>query len=168
MNCKPVVALLVLAAVPLAAQQPAMPEMMAGPMMHEMGPAMMKMMLYTPQHLLARRDALGLTIDQVDRLTALREGTKAAQDAAEAEAQAHLKELEQVASAPKPDTSALKLHFQAAHNAMGKAHWAMLASAVQARAVLTDAQRVRVQTWADSMQAWAEQHRKMMRPDRSH
>ena len=112
--------------------------------------------------------SLGLTIDQVDRLTALREGTKAAQDAAEAEAQAHLKELEQVAGAPKPDTSALKLHFQAAHNAMGKAHWAMLASAVQARAVLTDAQRVRVQAWADSMQAWAEQHRKMMRPDRSH
>jgi len=167
MNCKPVVALLVLAAVPLAAQQPAMPEMMTGPMMHEMGPAMMKMILYTPQHLLARRDALGLTIDQVDRLTALREGTKAAQDAAEAEAQAHVKELEQVASAPKPDTSALKLHFQAAHNAMGKAHWAMLAAAVQARAVLTDAQRVRVQAWADSMQAWAEQHRKMMRPDRS-
>jgi len=44
----------------------------------------------------------------------------------------------------------------------------MLASAVQARAGLTDAQRVRVQAWADSMQAWAEQHRKMMRPDRSH
>jgi len=168
MNCKPVMALLVLAAVPLAGQQPAMPGMMAGPMMHEMGPAMMRMMLYTPQHLLARRDALGLTTDQVDRLTALREGTKAAQDAAEAEAQAHVKELEQVARAPKPDTSALKLHFQAAHNAMGRAHWAMLASAVQARAVLTDAQRVRVQAWADSMQAWAEQHRKMMRPDRSH
>src|SRR2546426_5646208 len=34
-----------------------------------------------------------------------------------------------------------KVHFQAAHGAMGKAHWAMLASAVQARAVLSDAQR---------------------------
>ena len=75
-----------------------------------------------------------------------------------------MKELEETANAPKPDTAAVKTHFQAAHNAMGKAHWTMLASAVQARAILTDAQRAKIRTWADSMQAWMEQHRQMMNP----
>ena len=153
-----------LAVAPLAAQQP----MMEGPMMQEMGPAMMKTMLYTPQHLLARKDALGLTAEQVGKLTALRDATKAAHDAAMVEAQTHMKELEQAADAPKPDTSAMKVHFQAAHNAMGKAHWAMLVSAAQARALLTDAQRTKVQVWADSMQAWMQQHRQMMPPGRPH
>lgn len=164
----------------LAAQQPAKPDsmrhpmmgagrgMMDDPMMEQMAHAMMSAMLYTPQHLLSRKDALGLTPDQVTRLTALRDGAKAAHDAALTDAQTHLKEMEQVARAPQPDTSALKVHFQAAHAAMGKAHWAMLASAAQARAALTDAQRTKVQAWADSMQTWMNQHRGMMNPARPH
>ena len=176
MTCKIALVALALAA-PLAAQQSDSmhhPMMGAGhgmtmddPMMERMGPSLMRMMLYTPQHLLARKDALGLTPDQVGRLTALRDGAKAARDAAMAEAETHLKELEQVANAAKADTAALKTHFQAAHNAMGKAHWTMLASSAQARAVLTDAQRAKVQIWADSMQAWTEQHRRMMNPGKS-
>lgn len=137
-------------------------------MMQQMGPAMMRVMLYTPQHLLVRKDALGLTGDQVTRLTALRDGAKTAHDAAMGEAKAHMQELEQAANAPAPDTSALKVHFQAAHAAMGKAHWLALASAVQGRAVLTDAQRTKLKTWADSMQTWMEQHRQMMHPSRPH
>ena len=176
MTCKIALVALALAA-PLAAQQSDSmhhPMMGAGhgmtmddPMMERMGPSLMRMMLYTPQHLLARKDALGLTPDQVGRLTALRDGAKAARDAAMAEAETHLKELEEVANAAKADTAALKTHFQAAHNAMGKAHWTMLASSAQARAVLTDAQRAKVQIWADSMQAWTEQHRRMMNPGKS-
>ena len=180
MNCRPLVAAVTLAVAPLAAQQPGkpdsmgqpmtghgrMPAMMEGPMMREMGPAMMTLLFYAPQHLLARKDALDLTADQVARLTGLRDGLSKADVAAMAEAQAHLKELEQAASAPRPDTSALKVHFQAAHNAMGKAHWTMLAAAAQARAVLSDAQRAKVQAWADSMHAWTEQHRQMMKPSR--
>lgn len=172
------IGLMVLGA-PLVGQQPARPDsmghmmmgpgampgmMMDDPMMRQMGPAMMKMMLYTPQHLLARKDALGLSPDQVSRLTALRDGAKATRDAAMAEAATHLKELEQTANVARPDTATLKTHFQAAHNAMGKAHWTMLVSSAQARGVLTDAQRAKVQTWADSLQAWTEQHRKMMNP----
>src|SRR5216683_347698 len=130
--------------------------------------AMMRVMLYTPQHLLVRKDALGLTGDQVTRLTALRDGAKTAHDAAMGEAKAHMQEFEQAANAPAPDTSALKVHFQAAHAAMGKAHWLALASAVQGRAVLTDAQRTKLKTWADSMQTWMEQHRQMMHPSRPH
>jgi LTXXQ motif family protein len=164
---------------PLVAQQPTRPDsmghmmmgpgampgmMMDDPMMRRMGSVMMKMMLYTPQHLLARKDALGLTPDQVSRLTALRDGAKATREAAMAEAATHLTELEQAANAASPDTATLKTHFQAAHNAMGKAHWTMLVSSAQARGVLTDAQRAKLQSWADSMQAWTEQHRKMMNP----
>jgi len=176
MTCKIALVALALAA-PLVAQQsdsmhhPVMGAghgmMMDDPMMERMGPSLMRMMLYTPQHLLARKDALGLTPDQVGRLTALRDGAKTARDAAMAEAETHLKELEQVANAAKPDSAALKTHFQAAHNAMGKAHWTMLAASAQARAVLTDAQRAKVQVWADSMQAWTDQHRRMMNPGKS-
>jgi hypothetical protein len=139
---------------------------MEGSMMREMGPAMMTMMWYTPQHLLARKDALGLTADQVTRLTALREGTRTAREAAEAET--HAKELEQAASAPQPDTVALKTHFTAAHAAMGKAHWLMLAAAAQAKSLLNDAQRKQLSVWADSMHAWMQQHRQMMQPGESH
>jgi hypothetical protein len=171
-----------LAAGSLAAQQPAKPDsmphpmmgpgamapMMDDPMMQHMGAAVMKMMLYTPQHLLARKDALGLSPDQVNRLVALQDGAKKARDAALADAETHLKELEQAVNAAKPDTAVVKTHFTATHNAMGKAHWTLLAASVQARAVLTDAQRAQLQAWADSMQAWTQQHRKMMNPSRPH
>jgi len=174
-NIRSLTAAVALVAAPLSAQHPAQPDSMPHsmmtmdePMMQHMGPGMMKLMLYTPQHLLARKDALALTSDQVARLTALRDGSNGARDAASAEAQTHMKELEAVVDAPKADTAALKVHFQAAHNAMGKAHWAMLASAVQAKGVLTDPQRVKVQAWADSMHAWMQQHRQMMRPGRAH
>ena len=51
---------------------------------------------------------------------------------------------------------------------MGKAHWLALVSAVQAKAVLNDAQRTKVQAWTDSMQTWMEQHHRMMKPRESH
>ena len=160
-----------LAAAPLAAQQPMPPmgHMMGDPMaMQEMMGPMMQVMLYTPQHLLARKDALGLTPDQIGRLTTLRTATQAAEDAAMREAKTHMQELEQAANAAASDTSALKTHFQAAHAAMGKAHWLALASAVQGRAVLNDAQRTKLKAWADSMQTWMQQHRQMMKPGESH
>src|ERR1041385_6419379 len=136
-----------LAAAPLAAQQPMPPmgHMMGDPMaMQEMMGPMMQVMLYTPQHLLARKDALGLTPDQVSRLTGLRTATQAGQDAAMSEAKTHMQELEQAANAPAPDTTGLRTHFQAAHAAMGKAHWLALASAVQGRAILNRSEERRV------------------------
>jgi len=171
MNRMSTLLLAALAAGRLGAQQPAHPmhPMMDDPMaMQEMMGPMMQVMLYTPQHLLARKDALGLTADQVARLTTLHGATQAAQDAAMGEAKAHVQELAQVTSAAAPDTNALKTHFQAAHAAMGKAHWLALASAVQARAILNDAQRTKLKAWSDSMQTWMEQHRQMMKPSESH
>lgn len=171
MNRMSMLSIAVFAVAPLAAQQPMPPmdHMMGDPMaMQEMMGPMMQVMLFTPRHLLARKDALGLSADQVGRLTALRTATQTAQDAAMSEAKTHLQELEQVANAPAPDTSVLKTHFQAAHAAMGKAHWLALASAVQGRAALNDAQRTKLKAWADSMQTWMQQHRQMMRPGESH
>ena len=171
MNRISMLGLAALAAGRLAAQQPAHPmhPMMDDPMaMQEMMGPMMQVMLYTPQHLLARKDALGLTPDQVSRLTALRAATQTGQDAAMSEGKTHLQELEQAANAAAPDTGAMKTHFQAAQAAMGRAHWLALASAVQGRAVLTDAQRAKLKAWADSMQTWMQQHRQMMKPGESH
>jgi hypothetical protein len=147
-------ALLALVGAPLAAQQPGMmgrgmmPHMMQ---MQEMMAPMMQGMAFAPSHLLERKDSLGLTAQQVTRLTALRDAAKTAHDAAHAEAKAHMDGLAQAFRASAPDTSAVKLHFQAAHAAMGKAHWTMLAAAAQAKAVLTDEQRARVERWASTM-----------------
>lgn len=149
-------------AAPLAAQQPdttkppmgmhpMMGDMMMSHMMEMMGP-MMRTMAFTPDHLLARKDALELTPQQVTRLTALRDAAKAARDAAHAEMQTHMAAMAETMKANSPDTTALKQHFQAALAAMSRAHWAMLSSAAQARAGLTDAQRGRVDGWADMME----------------
>ncbi|PYO96766.1 MAG: hypothetical protein DMD61_13615 [Gemmatimonadetes bacterium] len=133
-----------LATAPLAAQHRPAPtgRMMGDPMeMQEMMAPIAQVMLYTPQHLLPRKEALGLTADQVARLTALRDATTAAQDAAMSEAETHLGELQLAADAASPDSGVLKTHFQAAHAAMGRARWLSIRSAMEAKALLTDAQR---------------------------
>lgn len=152
-------------AAPLGAQSvkpdTARPRMMGQGMQHEMmmhmqqmeemmGP-MMQAMAFTPDHLLSRKDSLSLTADQVSRLTALGDAAKASHDRAAALAKAHMEALGKVFAAAAPDTAAARQHFQAAHQAMGDAHWAMLRAAAQARAVLTDSQRGRVDAWAEAM-----------------
>lgn len=156
-----------LATAPLVAQHPAAPmsRMMGDPMgMQEMMEPVASVMLYTPLHLLARKDALGLTADQVARLTALRDATTAAQGAAMSEAKSHLEELQGASDAGSPDSAVVKTHFLAAHAAMGRARWLSIRSALEARALLTDGQRMKLKAWADSMQAWMQQHRQMMNP----
>jgi hypothetical protein len=177
-------------AVPLAAQQPdsakppAMPmgQMMGPGMMHDgmmqggmmgmqgmmgqmmgmMGP-MMRSMAFAPGHLLERKDALELTPQQVTRLTALRDAMKTAHDAAHAEMQTHMDGMASVMKAGAPDTTQLKQHFQAMQAAMGRAHWSMLSAAAQARGVLNDLQRGRVEGWADAMQTHMGQMMQMQR-----
>jgi LTXXQ motif family protein len=143
-----------------AMQGPDMMEHMAGMMGHmmEMMGPMMRSMAFEPDHLLARKDALELTPQQVTRLTALRDAAKTAQDAAQSDMKTHMDELARVMKASAPDTAQLKQHFQAAQAAMGRAHWTMLSAAAQARAILTDAQRGRVDGWADMMMPMMRQH----------
>lgn len=152
-------ALLVL---PLAAQQTGgMGGMMRGqgmrggmmPGMDSMMAPMMRSMAFAPEHLLAQKAALHLTGEQETRLTALRDAAKSAHDAAARQGMMHLGEMEEVMHAAAPDTAAVKHHFDAAHRFMGDAMWAMMRSAAQARAVLTDDQRQQVQVMADSMMA---------------
>lgn len=122
------------------------------PMMREMMGPMMRTMAYTPDHLLSRKDSLRLTADQVTRLTAIRDAAKPAHDAAAANVKAHFDELARVFQNASPDTTALRMHFQAAQAAMGNAHWAMLAAAARAKVVLTDAQRAQVDSWVMAME----------------
>ena len=124
---------------------------MMGHMSHMAGP-MMRGMGYNPEHLLMKKDQLQLTAQQITRLTALRDAAKATHDAAEADAKMHMDALHQVLQATTLDTTALRQHFQAAHSAMGNAHFAMLRATAQAKAVLNDAQRGRVEGWMDAME----------------
>jgi Spy/CpxP family protein refolding chaperone len=164
-------ALLALVAAPLAAQQPAKPDtgtrhrmMMGQPMPHmmqmeQMMAPMMRAMAFTPDHLLARKDSLNLTPQQITRLTTLRDASKSTHDAAAAGAKMHMDAMAQALSAASPDTAAVKAHFQEAHTGMGKAMWAMLGAAAQARAMLTDEQRARVDRWASmTMEHRMERH----------
>ncbi len=121
-------------------------------MMHEMMGPMIHVVAYTPDHLLAHKDSLQLTSDQVTKLTAIRESAKAAHAAAVSDVKTHMNELSTVFQNASPDTNALRMHFQAAHTAMGKAHWTMLTAAAQSRAVLTEAQRSKIDTWVTTME----------------
>lgn len=147
--------LLTLATAPLAAQQHRtghdddQSSHMAR--MEEMMAPMMSAMAFTPEHLLARKDSLKLTAAQISRLTVLQDVAKRAHDAAHDDVKAHMNAMTPLFDAANPDAAALKTHFDAAHAAMGKAHWAMLAAAAQARTVLTDEQRARVERWMHRM-----------------
>lgn len=152
-------ALAALVAAPLAGQQPMGPDSAHHPGAPMMGRAqgmmepgmagMMGMMMpdlaYDPAHLLAMNGELSLTAQQITALTALRDAAKRARDAAMDKAKGHLDELRTALDAPAPDTTAIRTHFLAAHDAMGQAHLAMLIANARAKALLTDAQRAQVQ-----------------------
>ena len=142
------VAATALVALPLAAQQQG--GMMQGQgmmgaqgmgMMDSMMAPMMRSMATAPERLLARGAALHLTSDQVSQLTALRDAARPARDSASQQAMMHLREMDEVMHTAAPDRAAVRHHFEAALQYMGRAHMTMLDAAAQARAVLTDDQR---------------------------
>ncbi len=161
-------ALGLLLAIPLAAQQkdsvkvqPRGPGMGMGmgmgmqghPMMQgmdDMMAPMMGIMVYMPEHLLARKDDLKLTADQVTKLTALQDQSKAAHQALMGAMKPHFDAMN--AAFAKGDTAGAQMHVNEAHEAMGKTHASMIGVASQARAVLTDAQRTQVDQWGKDMQ----------------
>ena len=136
-----------------------MDEMMG--MMREMMAPMMGIIAYTPGHLLAQKDSLKLTPDQVTKLTNIENSAKVAHEAGAADFKTHMGAVSQAFQTAAPDTTALRPHFEAAHSAMGKAHWAMVAAAAQSRAVLTDAQRQKVDAWVTTMQQRMQQEHTM-------
>ena len=116
---------------------------------------MMREMAQAPEHLLARKAALGLTPDQQRSIAAIRDAARAPHDAAMATAMHHQQEIDDVMRTAAPDTAAITHHFAAAHAAMGQAHLVMLQAAAQARAVLTDAQRHQADSTASAMDCGA-------------
>lgn len=106
--------------------------------------------LYAPQHLVDRREALGLTPEQVSRLEALAQETKQASDRAQAEAKTHWDQLAELWKQPTPDVSQVRTQAQAAEQATQGVRVTHLVAAAQAKAVLTAEQRGRVAGWADA------------------
>ena len=148
--------LALLVAVPLAAQQPMAADSehhahggmtMEGGMMGSGMPDMMMMMggmEFSPEHLLALNGELSLTAQQIMALTALRDQAKKAHDGLMDKMKTHMDELRTALDAASPDTTAIRTHFLAAHDAMGQAHLAMLITNARAKAILTDAQRAQL------------------------
>lgn len=125
--------------------------MMGGDSAGGMMSGMMAAMASAPAHLLAMKADLRLTADQERRLTAIRDAAQPGHDAAMRSGETHSHELAQAMQAAAPDTATVRMHFQAAHAAMGQAHLAMLTAAAQARAILTDAQRAQVDSMHGAM-----------------
>src|SRR2546425_3909172 len=105
---------------------------------------------FSPTMLLERREALGLSADQVTRLSTLENEARQAREKAETDAKPHREELEKVWQQPAPDPAQIRTHFQAMTQAMQPAQLSALTTAAQAKAVLTPEQRGRVQGWADA------------------
>jgi Spy/CpxP family protein refolding chaperone len=119
-------------------------EMMKGGGM--MGGGMMSpIMQFAPERLLEHSEHLGLTTDQTTRLTALRDAAaKAAEQAHEPAMAAHQK-LDQAFKETPQDTVAIRQYFMAHQTAMSNTHWIRANAALQARAILTPEQRMKIE-----------------------
>ncbi|MBI2071421.1 MAG: Spy/CpxP family protein refolding chaperone [Gemmatimonadetes bacterium] len=162
---------LALLAGPVMAQQAQPPAQQPQPWRLGMGPGALGVLgpgrqvgVYVPQHLVNRREALGLTPEQVARLEALAQEAKQASDKAEAEAKTHWDQLAELWKQATPDVNQVRTHAQAAMQAMQGARVAHLVAAAQAKAVLTAEQRGRVAGWADAGRMRMQQ--RMDRPGR--
>ena len=151
-------AAIALMAVPAGAQQPGARPGMAGMMpdrmqqemqgmMQEMQGMMHEMMgahAYAPDALLDRKADLGLTGDQVRKLEGLTADVKTAKAHAKAEHDIrHARIIEQFTLA-KPDPAKVKAYGQEAMQEMAAAHGIELSAFAEAKGLLTDAQRSKV------------------------
>jgi hypothetical protein len=109
---------------------------------------MMRNMAFMPQHLLAERTSLGLSAAQVRRLKSIEQTMQATHEAMWRQAQPHMRDMANMMSGASPDTAAMKSHFDAASSAMSAAHWAIMNGVVEARGVLTPAERRKVEASA--------------------
>lgn len=146
--------ILALVAAPVLAQQPGMGMgqggMMGGGMQmrggdQPMGPLTSLFGKYAPAAVLAMKDHLSLTGEQEAKLTALVEAEKAAVTAAHHPAHAAHMELRKLEGAEAPDTAAMRPFFLAHHGAEGNMQWIRVTFAIQAKALLTAAQRSHVE-----------------------
>ena len=116
-----------------------------------MGGPMARTMAFAPTRLLEHKDVLALTERQVQQLTALRDATQKSHDEQHALAEKYMEEMKKLAGST--DSARVRRAFIGHHEAMGSAHWMMLSSAIQAKGMLTDVQRARVDGWTDRVGA---------------
>jgi hypothetical protein len=114
-----------------------------------MGGAMARTMAFAPTRLLDRKDVLALNDRQVRQLTELRDATQKTHDEQHALAERFMEEMKKLAGST--DSAAVRRAFVGHHEAMGSAHWTMLRAAIQAKTMLTDVQRARVEGWVDGV-----------------
>ncbi|HET7040122.1 MAG TPA: hypothetical protein VFH97_09545, partial [Gemmatimonadales bacterium] len=107
---------------------------------------------FQPDQLLAKKAELELTADQVTRLERLAAETKSKVDQSKAQAEQAHEQLMQALMADSPSLETVGQHFQAAHGAMGAAHWAELQAGLTAMGVLTEAQRAKVKSAGHGME----------------
>ncbi|MFN2317295.1 MAG: periplasmic heavy metal sensor [Gemmatimonadales bacterium] len=100
---------------------------------------------YAPAKVLEMKAHLSLTSQQEAALTALVEAEKAAVTAAHHPAHAAHMELRKLQGAESPDTAAMRPFFMAHHTAEGNMQWVRVSYAIQAKALLTPAQRSHVE-----------------------
>jgi Spy/CpxP family protein refolding chaperone len=158
-------------ATPLAGQEPAQ---------ERPAPARMRLMLervgrlggpafdYSPDRLIARREALGLTPEQVQRLESLAQEVRRAREAADSIARARGPQMEQLWREAAPNVDQLRAQAEAILQARQRAAIAALAAAAQAKALLTPEQRGRVAGWADMRRGFLEGRRDRMERMREH
>lgn len=115
--------------------------------MMEMMGAMSRVMAYTPPRLLERKRDLRLTQEQEARLAQIQQAARPERDDARTSADQHGRMFQEALNASAPDSSSVVAHFESMHAAMGVMHRAELRAALEARSVLTEAQRRQVDAW---------------------
>jgi len=106
--------------------------------------AMPRIQAFTPAALLEQTDELGLTDEQVETLTSLRDRTASLKEEAMKAHDSHRSMLMEALAEADPDPVRVKGHFDGAHASMGSSHWADIDAALQAMGVLTEEQRAHV------------------------
>lgn len=105
-------------------------------------------MAFAPDKVLEHAEHLGLTPDQVSKLTALKETTAKAVSQAHEPARAAHMSLNKVLKETPDDTAAVQKYFMAHHLAEGNMQWLRASAAFQARALLTAEQRTMLEGMA--------------------
>jgi len=110
---------------------------------------MMGMMLggtasFAPAKLLAQREQPGLSDEQVARLKELEETTSRAADQAHQPAHAAMQTLRAELALAEPDTVKVHAYLNAHDAAMGNVMWIRVKAMLEAKALLTEAQRQQV------------------------
>jgi hypothetical protein len=99
---------------------------------------------FHPDQLLAKKSDLKLTPEQIAQLERIAADGKAKHDEAKATHDAHERQMAEALDADAPNVQVVASHFQAAHGAMGAAHWAGLEASLAGLQVLTAEQRAMV------------------------